>query len=240
MATQLSGQDIYDRIRVRLGALANVFTVDEVLSFAEDGVQEVWAVLKSFDQEYFGEASQDTDSTATDTYFADLSTTVREYALPLGCREIRSIECLTIGFESVVFEYKKFDDPLFQTARRDATASGTGSSSNSGSSLGNYYYTVFGSKFILAQYPEAALNVKLWFIYNINAITTDTVLSDILYPFSGKIVDYAVQKAMASTRDVEMTEEWLKQWSLSVRTLAMSTSPRTSTGPVFVADYLGT
>src|SRR5438309_4037647 len=138
----LNGQELLDRIKVRLGGLSNAFTPDDLLSFAEDGVQEVWAVLKSFDQEYFGEQSQSTNATDVDTYFATLDSTKREYDLPAGSREIRSIECLTSGATGIVFEQRKFDDPEFQMRRRNSTASGATQSPLSSS----YYFSVFGNK----------------------------------------------------------------------------------------------
>jgi len=239
LSTVLSGQDILDRIRVRLGGLSNAFTVEELLSFAEDGVQEVWATLKSFDAEYFGQFSQDSDSATEDTYFADLLPSKREYDLPPSCREIRAIECLTTSFESCIFEYRRGDDPVFQSARRDATASGSTASANAGSSLGSYYYTVFGNQLVLAQYPESTLNVRIWFIQNINLLSVETELDTVLYPFAGKIVDYAVQKAMASTRDVQLTVQWIAQWKMSVQTLGEASVPRSSGNPIFIVDYQG-
>lgn len=233
MSTVLSGQDILDRIQVRLGGLANAFTVEQLLSFAEDGTQEVWAVLKSFGDDYFGDSSQDSDSTTTDTFFADLTPAAREYPLPPGCREIRAIECLTANFEFVKFHLTRFESPDFQRWRRASTQSGTNRAG------GFYHYCVFGNKFMLAEFPEAVLNVRLWYIKSLNVLTVDTTLDDILYPFSGKIVDYAVQKAMVSARQLEMTEEWAKQWRQSVTTLGESAGPRSSTGPIFIDDYEG-
>lgn len=236
MGTQISGQDLLDRIKVRLGGLSNAFTPDELLQFAEDGVQEVWAVLKSFDQEYFGDSSQSTDSAKTDSYFATLSTSSREYPLPGTCREIRSIECLTSGYERIEFVQKSFDDPEFQRARRNSTATGTSAQALSNR---NYYFTVFGNKLVLAQYPCAVLDVKLWAIQSINAISVDTVLDTILYPFSGKIVDFAVKKAMVSARESDMTIAWTQEWRASIITLGESSTPRASVNAQFISNYLG-
>jgi len=232
--TTLSGQDILDRIRVRLGSLANVFTTDQLLSFAEDGMQEVWAVIKSFDQDYFGDQSQNTDSTAEDTYFATLSTSTRDYELPQGCREVRGIQCLTSGFEYIRFFQVPFESNDFQRARRAATASG---SNHAG---GEYHFTVFGTRLVLAEFPEANVDIQLWYIKSLNKLAVDTVISDILYPFSGKIVEYAVQKATASAREAEMTVVWQQQWKQSVVTLGESTGPRASVTPMFIDDYFGT
>ena len=238
----LSGQEIVDRIRVRLGSLSNAFSVEELLSFAEEGTQEVWGVLKSFDQEYFGVPSQDNDTSSTEDFFADLSTTKREYDLPPGCRELRGIEVLTPGYESLTFGYRTFDNPEFVAIRKNSTASGAGSGPYFNDFLypnKEYLYAVFGNQMVLAQYPETALNIRLWYIKGLGFLSVNTRLSDILYPFAGKIVDFAVQKAMISTREIPMTEEWLKSWKGSVLYLAEVSSPRSSTGPQFIIDYVG-
>ena len=239
MSTTVNGQYLLDEVKIRLASLANAYTVDMQLSFINEGIAEVWAVLKSLDLDYFTDSTQDT-LTSSDDYFVDLNTSQREYDLPPNCRELRFIECLTSGFQDRIFEYRKLDDPIFQAARREATAQGPDSPSDSGAVIGNYYYTVFGTQLMLAQYPETSLQVKLWYIKSLSDITDITVpLSDMLFPFSKKIIDYAVERVMLTSQNIPLGEAWLASWKESVKTLAMSAGLRSSTNPIFVADYTG-
>jgi len=238
--TQVTGQYILDEVKTRLGALANAFTVDQLVSFANDGVHETWSVLRSLDLDYFGDSSEDTDTTQ-DEYFADLSPTVREYNLPANCREVRFLECLSTGFEDRVFEYRKFEDIVFQTARRESTSLGPDVEGDSGAILGRYYYTVFGTQLILAQYPETVgMKLKIWYIKSLNDITDLSVpLPDILYPFSRKIIDYTVTKLMLASQNQMLAAEWLEDWKESIKTLALTAGSRSSSNPIFIADYTG-
>lgn len=237
--TQVNGQYILDEMKTRLGSLANAYTPDQLVSFANDGVHEVWAVLRSLDLDYFTDSSEDTDSTQ-DEFFADLTANTREYALPANCREVRFVECITAGFEDRIFGYKKFEDPVFQYDRRQATAMGSGNVGDSGAIIGQYYYTVFGTQFILAQYPETTLKLKLWYVKSLNDISDLAApLTDILYPYSRKIVDYAVTKAILSSQNQSLAAEWLADWKETIKTLALSAGSRSSTNAIFIADYTG-
>jgi hypothetical protein len=236
---KMSGQDLLDDLRIELGGLSNAFTVDQLLSFINKGKDEVWSVIRSLDLDYFGDNTQTTDNTK-DSYFANLVVNQREYTLPINCREPRFIECLSSGFQDRIFEYRKFDDPVFATARRESTAFGPTTQNDSGSVLGRYYYTIFGSnQLILAQFPEAPLQVVLWYIKAVDDIAVDTEVTEILHPFNKKIVDYAATRAILTTQNQMMTEAWASEWKESIKTLALSAGPRTSTNPIFIQDYYG-
>lgn len=232
-----SGQAIVDAIRIDLGPLANAFTVDQLLYFANRGVQQVWMALRSMDQDYFGDASQSL-APKDENYFATLSTSSREYPLPANCREPRFIEVLSVGFEDRTIVYKKFEDPVFQASRRQSTANGPGGGQNSGGMIGEYYYTILGTKLILAQYPEAALQVKIWYVKAIDVITIEAS-PEILDPFTQFISDYAVERAVKSTRNLEIDSDWMETWKNDVLAMATSAGERTSTDPIFISDYLG-
>ena len=233
---QVSGQDLIDSLRIKLGLLSNAFTTDMYLEFINDGAQEVWSVVKDLDEDYFGDSSQDTD-TSKDDYLIDFSPTTREYNLPTNCREIRAIEVLTSGFENRVFTYKPINNPTYQQARRDSTANGP-SGITTTAFFDEYYYTVFGNQLQLAQFPEAILQAKLWYIAAIDLISVNDFPS-VLFPFNRKIIDFAAQKAMLSMQNLEMTAAWLQTWKESVKTLAMTTGPRSSTNAIYIEDYLG-
>jgi hypothetical protein len=233
----LTGQDLLDDLRVELGALSNAFTVDQLFLFINKGVGEVWSVVQSLGLDYFSDSTQSTDN-SKDDFIAQLTTSVREYDLPRNARELRFIETTTPGFEDRIFEYRKFDDPVYAVARRQATANGAGGGATSGSIIGNYFYTVFGNQIVLAQFPEANLTVKFWYIASIDDID-ETGIPAILHPFNKKIVDYAALRAIVSTQNNQMSVTWLEAWKESVKTIAMSVGGRASTNPTFIYDYTG-
>jgi hypothetical protein len=234
---KLSGQDLIDELRIALGGLSNAFTPDQYLYFINLGVSETWGVIRVLDLDYFADSSQDTDATQDD-YMIDLSTTVREYNLPLNCREIRAIECISPSYTDRVFQYRKFDDPEFMTARREATGLGSPGVGGISTGQGCYYYTIFGVQFMLAQFPEDVLKLKIWYIKSIDEVTIDT-FPEILFPFNKKIVDYAAKKAILSTRNLDMAQGWKNEWMDSVRMLAMTVGARESTGASYIYDFLG-
>lgn len=230
----LSGQDLIDALRIRLGGLSNAFTVEELMSFVQDGVQETWGVLKSLGHDYFGDSTQTSDSTQED-YGIALTTPVREYPLPANCREVRFIECTTVGFEGRTFEFRDFSSQDFQDARRAASSSITSQVATE-----VYFYTIFGdNQFILAQFPEAALTIKLWYIKSLDLITIDGELPSILHPFNLKIVDFALERAQLSARDGDMAMAWKEAWKEDVRMLVLTSGERESTNPIFITDFTG-
>lgn len=228
---RISGQDLLDALRINLGGLSNAFTTDKQLYFLNLGVSEVWAVIRELELDYFASASQATTPTGDD-YFVDLTSAIREYDLPVNCREIRSIECTTSGFAETSFEYRAFDDPDFQAERRAATAIGVTSGG------GDYLYTVLGNQIVFARFPETTLRVKIWYIRAIDDIDVSGI-PDILFPFNKKIVDYAAKRAVLSSQNLEMTAAWKSEWRDSVRSLALTTGSRDTANAIFISEFTG-
>lgn len=231
----VSGQSLLDLLRINLGGLSNAWTVDQLLAFLNQGKDEVWAVIKSMELDYFTDSSQDTDSTQ-DNFFVDLSPTVREYDLPKNLREIRLIECLTPGFEDRRYVYRDISHPDFKNARLESDALGSNSGLQEFSD--NIFYTVFGNQLVFADFPFSARQLKIWYIASIDDIDVDTFPA-ILFPFSRKIVDYAAKKAVLSAQNVEMTMAWKSEWSESVKIIALSIGQRQTTDAEFIADFIG-
>lgn len=232
MNPTVSGQSLLDAVRINLGGLANAFTDDQLFYFISLGTQEVWSVVRELDLDYFGDSSQAT-STSKDDFFANLDPTKREYDLPKNCRELRFIEILTGGFEDRKITYRKFEDPIFQEARRSSTMAGSANNV-----CGEYYYTIFGNQMMLAQFPEAPLAIKMWYVAAIDDVTVESFPA-ILHPFSGKITDYATERAVKSSQNIELDQDWMLTWKDAIKTLALTAGSRTSTDPIFCADFLG-
>ena len=236
MATTVSGQSLHDDLIVRLGGYQNAFDSSSLLSFINEGHAEVWAILKTLDDEYFVEDTQTADSSADD-YMAALTTSAREFNLPANVREVRLIEVTApSGFEHVRFEYRKQSDPEFREARALATAQGAGS----GTPTAIYYYTILGKRTLqLASYPEAAFTLKIWYVRSLDDIDFDDVVDEILHPYTKKIVTFALERALKTLQDETLSREWLEAWRDDIRTLVMAATPRDSSGPRFIAEYFG-
>ena len=231
------GQTLLDQLDTRLGGLSNAFNTDEKFDLINAGKDAVWAVLKSLDQEYFVDDTQATTS-GDDDYFAALTTTDREYNLPLKMREIRLIECTTSGYERLRFEQRNLSDPEFVTARASATAQGAGS----GRQLFDvYFYAVIGRrKIMFAQYPEVALTIRIWGVAALDDIDDVTdELTEILHPFWRAIVDYAAMLANLSVQNLAMDYAWRQKWEDGIKQIVISAAPRASTNAVMIPDFLG-
>lgn len=232
----ISGQTLLDDLTVSLGGLSNVFNTDQLMRFVNDGLSEVWAVLRSLDLDYFMDSTQTTASTDED-YFGVLTTSAREYALPADCRDIRLIECTTAGYEGLNFVRRDISDEEFKIVRRGATANLGGDGL---ADVDHILYAVTGQNTLMfAQYPPAAITLKIWYVKSLPMLDVDQVLTEVLYPFSRKIVDYATEKALLSTRNAEMAAAWKQSWVDSIKMLAISSGPRDSTGPIYISDYEG-
>jgi hypothetical protein len=197
-------------------------------------------VLRSLDLDYSVDQSQSTDTTQ-DSFIAVLDPTKREFDLPNDCREVRSIECTTGGYEGIVFEFRQLSDMTFQQMRRDASVAGAGSGNgNVWANGGKTYFTTFGANTLMfAAYPVAAITLRIWYVKATSDLTADTPLVDVLYPFSRKVVDYAVQKAMLSVRQETLSQGWMIEWKDGVKTIATTAGPRVSTNPIFIQESWG-
>jgi len=232
----VTGQSLHDDLIIRLGGYQNAFDANSLLSFINEGHAEVWAILKTLDDDYFVEDSQATTST-DDDYLAALTTATREYNLPANVRDIRLIEVtLPAGYEEIRFEYRKMSDPEFIAARKFAAAQGAGT----GTQDGVYFYTIVGKRtLMLAQYPEAAFTLKIWYVRSLDDIDFVTEVSEILHPYSKKIVTFALERALKTLQDEALSREWLDAWRSDVTTLVMAATPRDTSGPRFIYLYEG-
>lgn len=240
MAYDLSGQNLVNLVQTKLGGRANAVTSDQILSFLNEGKDEVWGILKQQQQNLFVVESQSTDSTKP-YYFPALSTTVREYALPFDTRDILFIEVLApTGFEFVKFTRRSILHPDFRDARRGSTAFNAQGATTPLNGVGEYFYDIAGKNtMVLAQYPEIALTLIIWFVRTIPDITVGATapIDEIIYPFHKKIADYAVMGIMMR-ESPDAFGVWKSQWKDDVVGMTQSVT-RNSADPIYVADFLG-
>lgn len=230
----LSGQNLLDLLNINLGGMANFGNQAQKLSYLNEGKDEIWGVLKSLDENYFVINSQALDATKT-TYFGALLPSTREYTLPTDFRGMKFVEVTApTGYEFVRFIRRSMTHPDFRDARRSSTAGG----SSSGTSIGNYYYDVVGkATMMLAQYPEIGFTLTLWYVRALPDITLNASVDEIVFPFTKKIVDYAVMKIRLRD-DATAFSEWREVWRQDLINVAQNAG-RDEADPQFVQDWLG-
>lgn len=232
----ISGQSLVDDLIIRLEGYAAAYDATSLLSMVNEGKDAVWGVLRTLDEDYFVVSSQATTST-DDDYFAPLTTTVREVNLPNNCREVRMIEVTTPGFEDLEFSFRRLSDPEFELERKLATIAGSGSGRQQHS---KYLYTITGRRtLMLAQFIEAAVTAKLWYVRALDDLDLDGTLTEVLHPFHKAIVTFALERATLSLQDEQLSDGWLRRWRDDVRMLALVAAPRDSSGPEYVTEWDG-
>lgn len=232
--TQLTGQDLIDLTKARLGGYQNSLDTDVLMSHINEGKDEVWALLKSLDDQYFVVRSQATVA-ANDYYFAPLTTGAREYTLPSDFREVKLIEVTTSGYTDVRFVYRDAHHPDFAEARRGANYSNAANGS-----CGIYYYTIYGkSTFALANYPEAAMTLVLWYVRALADYEAADTVDEILFSFAKKIAEYAAMKVMLVQQDQSQFEEWQKVWRQDVLSVATAANHRNQSDIVCAQEFEG-
>lgn len=228
----MTGQDLITMTNARLGGYQNSVKTEVLMDFINAGKDDLWAVLKDLNDNFFMSSTQNTDATQLN-YFPSLDSATREYTLPDDFQELQFIEVLTSGYEDVQFIYKPITHPDFLRARREATADGV--SANQGA----YLYDIIGKgTFMLASYPETTLYARLWYVKNIPDLEVGDTLDEIILPFSKKIAEYATQKVMLRNQDQAMFEEWKKEWRDAIILVATTADPR-QVEPDFVIDFEG-
>lgn len=238
------GQDLVNMANDRLAGLSNGVADSALVDYLNEGKDEVWSVLKNLNDDYFTTSTQNTDSTQTNYFPRDingnplangeLNTTTRSYLLPTDFREIKFIEVTTKGFEQTIFTYRNINEEDFKTARRSASVDPTLTPTV------EYFYTILGAnRFELAQYPESSFALTIWYVQTIPDFEVADTISSIVLPYSKKIVDYAVKKAMIGMQDPGQFALWVNEWKEDVKTVASTAAPRNQADAQFVEDFLG-
>ena len=220
-------------VQTRLAGLANAFTQQQLISFINEGKDELWEAFITSADDYF---VQSTTTTAGQTNtLATLSTTTREYTLPSDCLAPRFIECVTPGFEYIRFVYRKITHPDFQEQRRSATQSGSDASSLT---FQTYYYTIVGKNTIMfAAFPETAFTIKVWYVRALpDLVNLGDALDEMVQPLARRITDYVV-KQIQLIKDPNAWVAWKEDWKDKIALTVEAASPRDETTPTFSIEY---
>src|ERR1700690_506803 len=237
-STGLPIQSVTDMINRRLSGWQNAVSSDQVLDALNDGVAEVWNVLKSFHQDYFGQSTQSTDSTQLN-YFPLLTTSAPEYPLPEDLREVKFIECITSGYEELRFWYSELTDPEFRGARFLGNQVGIANPVTTDTSEEMLYTIVGKDRFILAIYPPVNLSITIWYIRSLPTYEDGDILDEILFPYHNKVADFAAKKLMLENQEPTAWHAWTQEWKQGILSLATGAGERNQADAQFVQDFLG-
>lgn len=253
---ELRGSDVVKMVQDRLGGYANALNEDVILDTVNEGKDEVWAILKNLNENYFQASTRYDDSTQTN-YFGPINPQEREYVLPADFRSIRFVECVTTGFADVTFVRRPMTSPTFRDARRAANQL------SNVSGVAVYFYDIAeqstgtplvdteigtdkssakaqgGFEIVLAQYPETTLQLVIWYQRALPDMETDTILDNIIMPYSKKIANFAVEKCMKILQDLQMSAAWLQSWRQDIITVAQTASNVDRADAQFVQDFSG-
>ena len=233
--TQITGQYLIDLANDLLAGYQNGVDSRALLSYLNLGKDVIWAVTKECKDEYFQVFSQATTSTATN-YFPQLSLTQRSYTLPEDLREINYIEVVTpAGTPQARFTYAKANSPEFRAEREE--------SNTAGGPLENdyeYLYTIAGKdQFVLAKYPSQPYTLTLWYTSSIADFEAGDIVSDVLFPYSKQLAQYAAKATMLADQDPAQFAQWEKEWREQIIVMTQAAGERNDADPQFVQDFHG-
>lgn len=234
--TTYTGQDLLDMANQRLLGYQNAVDSDTLLSYLNEGKDELWAILKNLEAQYFTHSSQNTDNTKND-FFGPVNSTTRDYIAPIDLREINHIYCFDTGLQQTVFTYKNETDRDWVDAYRDASID---SLSNAAPAI-EYYYTIRGHNSLrFAQFFQNGItNLQIDYTRAILDFGLTDTVDEIVIPYSRKIANYAVKKAILGLKDAEAFDRWREEWKDDILMITSSAGPRNQADPTFVADFLG-
>ena len=227
-----TGQELVDGALARLGGYANAVNPVTMLEYINEGKNELWVYLKGVRQDYFGKYSQSSTVTADD-YFGVLSTSTREYELPPDCRELKSIEVLTSAYEGVEFAHRDMSSAEFKSARLSASESGPSSGA-----VDKFIFDQVGTKLVLAQYPDVAYNLRLWYIAAIPNIELGENAIQFLFPFLEKLKNYGAKRATQGVRDFNGFQAWREEWTKDLQAIVAGAATRDISEPRFVENFM--
>lgn len=229
----ITGSDLVDLANDKLAGYQNAVDSRALMSYLNEGKDAVWEILKANNDDFFTKFSQAT-TPGDDDYFGPIAIGTREYDLPNDFREIRFIECTTPSYEGAQFIFKKPSDPDFRSMRQGATAGGPSGNTN----ICEFMYTIIGNQLVLANYPQAALTLILWYTQALPDFEFSDTLPEIMFPYSKNIATYGAKAVMLNQDDSKFAA-WKSEWKDSVLSTSQNSAPRNQADPVFVEDFSG-
>ncbi len=178
---------------------AAFFTDARLISYLDQAQHLVWATVKSLKADYFDVTRLSTDGSATilgasyaTSSFAIVAGTT-SYTLPPDLAELKSIEVITSGYESVQFTHMDRASPPFQASKASATTN---------QSPSGFYFDIIGEATLLITPPsDTALDLRLIYTPILDTLTTGTDVIQTPHPLWLAIVDMATARAQMMDHD---------------------------------------
>lgn len=230
-----TGQELVKIVKDKLAGYGNAASPQTILMHLNEAKDEVWAVIKSLNDQNFVVFTQDQDN-GLQNYFPQLAIGTREYDLPSDLKEIKFLEVITPKDQAdVKFSYRKMNHPEFTTARRSANMDSTTDIIN------EYVYTIAGTnpqQLIMGNYPAMAMSLRIWYVRGIPDFTLTSLVNDIVAPYDRKMTDFAVKRVLLGA-DLKAFETWKSEWRDSLIMITESSAPRNQADAVYVTDFEG-
>ncbi len=231
----LTGQQLVKIVQSKLGGYGNAVSPQTILMHLNEAKDEVWAVMKSLNDQNFVLFTQSSDAGLMN-YFGKVVPGTREYNLPSDLKEVKFIEVISPTDQADVrFSYRKMTHPDWAATRRAANMDSTTNPIN------EYVYSIVGSNpqtFALANYPALTYDLRIWYVRGLADFTLVSGPSEIVPPYDRKITDFAVKRVLLAA-EPKLFEVWKSEWRDTVIMIAESSGPKNMADPVFVADFEG-
>jgi hypothetical protein len=192
----------------------------------------LWKILTTRKKmnNWFVVASQ-ASTPANPDYFGPLAVSSREYPLPPNFHHLRLIECVTASYEHVRFTKEPIDSPLFKQGREYAVDSPFGSEA---------IYDIIGTgagRMMLAQFPPAVLELKLWYCRHPTVLVARTdSLNDFPIEAPELLSQWVIMKFKVGADAVKWAE-FVEQWRADVEQLVFGET-RDDTAPTIVQGFM--
>ena len=229
----MTGQDIVDMTNDLLGGYQNAIDSRALMTHINLAKDSIWEILSQLKDELFQVKSQSTNSSA-DFYFAPLVAGTTDYTLPDDLRSLEYVECTNPNFTGIRFVYKKNNDPDFRAQRNSYDEQ----PSTSGYGDQTFFYTIMGrNQFVLAKAPSQALTLVLWYTRAIPDFETSDTITEILFPYSKHMAQFAAKSAMLSAQDPAQFAIWKADWRDAVINMVQGAGARNDADATFVQDF---
>ena len=162
------------------------------MSYIDQAYQLVWLEVKRLKADYMTVERTSLDGSVTilgEAYttssFALAAGTTR-YTLPPDVAEIKLIECITSGYESVMFTFRDLTHPTFQGLRQwTSSVDPTG-----------FLCDLVGERtLMIVPAPNRALDLRLTYVPILDSLTTGTDTLQLPHPLWLAVVDIATKRA---------------------------------------------
>jgi len=191
--------DLLLAVRQNLDEREEAFWLDtELIARLDDAQHMVWSRVKALKSDYFDVQRSSTDGSVTilgESYscasFAVAASTT-SYTLPPDMDELKLIECLTSGYESVTFTFRDMTTAPFRALLQVTDAQ----------EPDGFLCDLIGERtLVLVPKVNRALDLRITYTPILGTLSATTDTLQVPHPLWLAVVDYATARAMRKDRD---------------------------------------